>query len=552
MKNTILTPTQLWQDYDPADAPLCTSFTKYDKTGGAFDFGAYFNALDTADGVVRIYATGSLRPDAAKTIVFVGEPWDKGVPAPFVNLISEIPAGYVYADYAAQGADGGASTYPVALDWGIYRKDNAHMDRADPSAEQSCQFLWSKVVRRTITFVKSLLPDTEIVLVGAGLGADMVWQCAAMDSRVDSMVAICNAGWREYKNIFRYADKEEAERADDEQADERERWLMGCAAQSYAKFVKCPCLYVSGTNNVITSIDRVSGTLSLLPEGKAFTTLYPNCNTILPQSWLTTLAAFLRNANAEGGFDYASPEVELQQRDGYIGANINFRSSSPEVKLTLYYAYNEYDSTLRNWHPTEVDRSTARCIVPMTDFAQCVFCYVTAEYPDGIALSSYVSYLRADDETVKEPVRRSHVIYERKMGLGEFSADNPSDYLTGEKPYLKEGPFGIPGISCGNANLVTFAVGEDRYSREEGSLLQFDASSDDDRELRVEVISKEIGDAKRYHATCKLKGGEWTKCSIAPSMFKTDELKPLRDWSGVKCLIFDKMNGCIVKNILWV
>ena len=35
-------------------------------------------------------------------------------------------------------------------------------------------------------------------------------------------------------------------------------------------------------------------------------------------------------------------------------------------------------------------------------------------------------------------------------------------------------------------------------------------------------------------------------------MFKTDELKPLRDWAGVKRLTFVKMNGCIVKNILWV
>lgn len=557
MKNSVLTPTLLWQDYDPASAPLRTSFIKYERTDDAFDFGAYFDALDAEDGSVRIYACGKLRPDAAKTIIFVGEPWDKTVPRQFEELISSSPAGIVYADYAAQGTTGGASSYPLSLDWGEYRRGNAHFDKAEPSAEDSCQYLWSKVIRRTVTFVKSVLPRTSVILVGAGIGADMVWQCAATDERVDAMVSICNAGWREYRNVYRYAERDGSEVADksevsDEATDERERWLMGCAAQSYAKFVKCPCLYVSGTNNSITGIDRVEATLSLLPEDHGFKTFYPNCSTILPLSWLTTLNTFIRSVGTEGGFAYASPEVQLEQRDGYVGANISFDCSDPGVRLTLYYAYNEYDSTLRSWHPTDVDKATARCIVPMADYADCVFCYVTAEYPDGVALSSYISYLRADEDTVKEPVRRSHIVYERKTGLGEFSADSPSDYLTGEKPVLKDGPFDIPGISCGNANLVTYAVGEDKYSRQDNSLLQFDAASDADRDFEVDVIAKEGTEAKTYRTVCRLKAGEWTKCSLAPSMFKTDELKPLRDWTGVKCLTFVKMNGCIVKNILWV
>ena len=557
MINSVLTPTLLWQDYDPAALPLRTSFVKYDGLGdGAFGFGAYFDAVEAEDGAVRVYACGKLRPSSDKTIVFVGEPWDKSVPRQFEELIASIPAGIVYADYAAQGADGGATSYPMSLDYGEYRDGNAHFDRADPTAADSCQFLWTKVIRRTITFVKSVLPHTSIVLVGAGIGADMVWQCAGTDARVDAIVPICNAGWREYRNVFRYggSDALEEELSDlpDEITDERNRWLMGCAAQSYAKFVKCPCLYVGGTNNTVTDIDRVEATLSLLPDGRAFKTFYPNCSTILPLSWLTTLGKFIKSIGSAEGFCYASPEAELVQRDGYVGANISFKCDDPDVKLTLHYAYNEYDPSLRSWHPTEVGKGTARCVVPMADYADCVFCFVTAEYPDGVALSSYVTFLRADDETVKEPVRRSHIVYERKTGLGEFWADNPSDYLTGEKPVLKEGPFDIPGISCGNADLVTYAVGEDKYSREDNSFLQFDAAAEQDRELEVDVVSKEGTVATTYRTVCHLKGGEWTKCSLSPSMFKTDELKPLRDWAGVKRLTFVKMNGCIVKNILWV
>ena len=272
----------------------------------------------------------------------------------------------------------------------------------------------------------------------------------------------------------------------------------------------------------------------------------------MPLSWLTTLGKFIKSIGSAEGFCYASPEAELVQRDGYVGANISFKCDDPDVKLTLHYAYNEYDPSLRSWHPTEVGKGTARCVVPMADYADCVFCFVTAEYPDGVALSSYVTFLRADDDTVKEPVRRSHIVYERKTGLGEFWADNPSDYLTGEKPVLKNGPFDIPGISCGNADLVTYAVGEDKYSREDNSFLQFDAAAEQDRELEVDVVSKEGTAATTYRTVCHLKGGEWTKCSLSPSMFKTDELKPLRDWTGVKRLTFVKMNGCIVKNILWV
>lgn len=548
MKNFILTPTQLWQDYDPARMPLRTSFVKYEKRDGFFDFGAYFDAEKADDGTVRIFAEGELRPEADKTVIFVGEPWDPTVPKPFVTLVDELGAGLVVADYSAIGfGTSGSSSYPSSLAWGKYGEGNAHFDKADPSAEGSCQYLWSKVLRRTVTFVKSVLPNTEIVLVGAGIGADMVWQCAATDERVAGLVSICNAGWREYEGIFRFDDN----RREPEATDERERWLMGCAAQSYAKFVKCPCLYVSGSNNTMTSVDRVEATLSFVRNDRVYKTYYPNCNTILPLSWLTTLSAFIRGIGTDGEA-YASPEVTLEQRDGYIGANIDFPSHSPEIKLTLYYAYNEYDSALRNWHPMDVGNGTARCIIPVADYAESVFCYVTAEYPDGVALSSYVAYLRTDAETIKEPVRKSHIVYERKTGLGEFAADSPSEYLTGEKPFLKEGAFGIAGISCGNADLTTYAVGEDKYFRSDSSLLQFDACSDNDRDFAVRVISKENGETRSYGAVCRLKGGEWTKCSLSPSMFKTEELKPLRDWNGIKGLIFEKMNGCVVKNILWV
>ena len=231
MMNTVLTPTLLWQDYDPAATPLRTSFVKYDDLGGgAFGFGAYFNAVEAEDGAVRVYACGKLRPSSDKTIVFVGEPWDKSVPRQFEELIASVPAGIVYADYAAQGADGGATSYPMSLDYGEYRDGNAHFDRADPTAADSCQFLWTKVIRRTITFVKSVLRHTSIVSVGAGIGADMVWQCAGTDALVDAIVPICNAGWREYRNFFRYggSDALEEELSDlpDEITDERNRWLM--------------------------------------------------------------------------------------------------------------------------------------------------------------------------------------------------------------------------------------------------------------------------------------------------------------------------------------
>ena len=115
MKNFILTPTQLWQDYDPARMPLRTSFVKYEKRDGFFDFGAYFDAEKADDGVVRIFAAGELRPEADKTVIFVGEPWDPTVPKPFVTLVDELGAGLVVADYSAIGFGGeGFCTFTIA------------------------------------------------------------------------------------------------------------------------------------------------------------------------------------------------------------------------------------------------------------------------------------------------------------------------------------------------------------------------------------------------------------------------------------------------------
>lgn len=51
----ILSPMQLWADFDPTERPLETSYVQAKDLGFAFVREQYISAFDAEDGVVRAY-----------------------------------------------------------------------------------------------------------------------------------------------------------------------------------------------------------------------------------------------------------------------------------------------------------------------------------------------------------------------------------------------------------------------------------------------------------------------------------------------------------------
>lgn len=552
MGNTILTPLQIWQDYDPEASPLQISFTDFRKQGGNISFEAFFNTDNYIDGAPRIFVSGVYPVSPSpKIAIYIKD--GTGMPAPKVFSDAYIGRGFGFIefDYNAENTDAARrSRYPESVRYGEAAFSDGHFSTADPTAKDSCQYLWTTVTRRVITLVKTLSKDCRIILVGAREGADMLWQTAAMDKRVDAAVAINNAGWREYGEISRFDENAEPL----QMTDQLERWFAGCASQTYARYVECPVLLVCGSNNAITSVDRIENTLSLVDNGRVYCTICPNTGLLMPQYSLSTQLNFVEFYDSKAPLLKKSPELSLSAEDGKAVASITVDAPLATKEISVWYAFDEQDSTIRNWNKIILPQNGCkRCVIPVAENAECVFAFVNAEYEDGTVLSSFEDYFRLPEGIEREKTRRTHIIYERKNGVGSFVAENSRNYLSCTTPFLKAGAYDILGITCEDADITTYSVGEDRYLRTDESLLQFDAYSPVKTSVEVRVCNKENGKKVVYTAVCTVNGdGEWTKCSLTPSSFKTQTLAPLKGWKNIKSLTFHKINGVLFKNILWV
>lgn len=552
MESMILTPLQIWQDYDPEADPLQISFTDFRKQGGRVSFKAFFNGDRTTDGAPRIFVSGSYPTSSSpKILIYIKDGTGNPPPDNFVNGFIDRGFGFVQFDYNADNADATErSRYPESVKYGEIAHSEGHYGIAEPTAKDSCQYLWTTVTRRVITLIKTLSEDCKIILAGAREGADMMWQAAAMDKRVDAAIAINNAGWREYTDCFRF----DGEADNIQMTDERERWFAGCASQTYARYIECPVLLVCGSNNPLTSIDRVESTLTLIDNERVYCTVSPNTRLLLPQYSLTTQLNFVDFFDSKAPRLKNSPALSLAVEDDNVAANLTIDAPLATKEISLWYSFDEQDNTIRNWNKIILPQNGCkRCELPIAERAQSVFAFVNVEYDDGTVLSSFEDFLKVPAEAKRVLTRRTHIIYERKNGTGAFVSENSRRYLSCAAPYLKAGAYDILGITCDDADITTYSVGEDKYLRTDESLLQFDAYSPTDATVEVRVCNKENGKKVVYTAVCTVNGdGEWTKCSLSPSSFKTQTLAPLKGWSNIKSLSFHKINGVLFKNILWV
>lgn len=543
---------QIWQDYDPEKDSLQVSFVSYQKQGNSKSFEAYFNGNSIENSSPRIFVKGFLPSSKSpKTIIYIKDLSGKGASERYAQAFVEKGFGFVEFDYCANCDDVvKCSRYPDSLSYGNIKKSNGHLNFAQPTAKDSCQYLWTTVSRRVISFVKSVVADSKIILIGAREGADMMWQTAGMDKRVDAVIAINNAGWREYGDIYKYDENAEPLSIDDE----RERWFAGCASQTYAKYIDCPCLYISGSNNPITSIDRIENTLSLIDNERVFNCTNPNSQLWLPTQMLATQLNFCELFDCKVNRLHNSPTCELSIEENKLIANINIDTPFATKEIALYYAFDELDSTIRNWNKIVLPQNgSKKCEIPVKEKSCRVFAFVNVEYDNQTVLSSYQSYIKLPQDVERTLTRRSHIIYERKSGITCFAPSSRNNYIASTTPYLKAGAYDILGITCDESDITTFIVGEDKFIKSDESLLQFDAYSEKNSVIKVVICNKENGKKEYYTASCQVSGdGEWTKCLLEPSSFKTQTFVPLKSWDNIKSLTFSNINGVLIKSILWV
>lgn len=332
------------------------------------------------------------------------------------------------------------------------------------------------------------------------------------------------------------------------------RWLAGCAPQTYAKFVTCPTLFVGTTNSNITSIDRVENTLNTIREhAPVHVSICAGLNNSVDDTALKTVNAWLKGAATDRPLPN-NPRLNLIVEDDKVVAEAKFDDSDDVSEINVYYSYDEMQSDLRSWKKVSLQLANPRTVLPVYVNNKIIFAFVNIVYKKEYRLSSLPDTLSLEGKRLAcEPLRKRHLIYERKDGVSMWVVENTDRYSSFVIPMIATGAFDLMGITAPAGDLSTYLVGEPQFRNGLHSLLQFDAYSQNDTSCTISLCADE-GNGKHcdYNATVKIKGGAWTKCTLEVQDFKTEERIALKDWGQVKKLTLRKVSGILFNNILWV
>ena len=547
-----MSPNKLWASYDADAVKLKPNFIKYDtSSNGVVDFEVYLSCEGEDKSTTLTYCYGKIPKENYKnaTLIYI-----RGYRSDLIENVfdSFLPKGYavVCFDYIGKTDETSKYTiYPDSLKYANLAYSARHLDGFVKSPKDSCVFIWSKMCRNVITFVKKLLgEDNKIYLRSSLEGGNILWQVAGMDRRVEGIIAANNAGWKESRGLFRFSESPD----EFSFSEEKIKWMSACAPQSYAKFVTCPVLFISGTNSALTSIDRVEKTFALTNNGGDNTACFcSNLTNTMNLTAKTSLAIWLDKVYY-GEPRPKSPSASFDVVDGQLFVKMEYDDSQEVERLSVYYCYHEINSELRHWNKEILSSANPTAQIPIRTEDTQIFAYASVLYKDGQFYSSLpIMHNLDNDDIERKPLNRSHIVYERKNGPDTWVVDN----ISGEyyMPELKAGAYDIVGVTAQKGNLATYKISDKKYEHSENSILQFDCYSENSRSLIVEMcVEIDLFNYESYQVEVLLSGEEWQKIALSHNDFKTKELIPLKDWKKVKKLSFLNIDGTLISNIIWV
>lgn len=555
MEAQFLTPIQLWKDFNPVKEPIEISFVKSEELDGLVKKGAYFTSENTPDGKARIYAEMVMPDDNKKRpVVIVLGDIDNNIDSTILEYVAK--QGYIAAgiDYSAIEDNREHSTqYPMSLSYAKYDNAINNLLSAEPSARESCWFVWSKAARRLLTAIEQECKAdmNKIGVIGIKHGALIMWQLCAMDGRVQAAASIIGNEGMPYYNKHKYNG------GDDDKHEAIVNWRAAISTEAYAKFVGCPVLITTSTNNNVSSFDRVEDIINLLPDKTKYSLLFcARLSNQITSSALITIKKWF-SAQFKRAIFPDIPKLELEPKEKSFTVKIKVDESKKIRKIQLYYSYSEIDSSYRNWISIEAQKKDdyyeAEIDVYNKDVRHFIFANII--YSDNTEVSSIEkTFVPKDLGIIENTALRQRIIYDTSKGIDTFTITSDNFIIEDSNPHLAKSPMGISGITTSEGSLVTYKIGDIRCYGEEDSILQLDANSQEDREIKIVLTAVDENKmAVKYYSTAEIKGDEdWHKFSFASQDFKTDELLPLKGWDGVKKMEILDAQDMLFNNIIWV
>ena len=556
MEQEILTPAALWRDFDPTTGPLEVNIVKEEERNGIVYKQVYFTGRTEGGAKSRVFAETAHKAGEENLpgVVLIG-PQEKGIDEFRLEFWALCGYAAISIDNCGQSDRPMFTQYPPQWAYANFTQAGRHLTHVDTTARETCWYEWAINVRRGITFFERepYVDGNRIGAHGTLNGAITLCHVLAFDSRLKTAIVGYHSCYvdRSAEKTKEDATPEEIQRVMQAE-DERDRWYLGVAPQSYPMYFRVPVLLECATNSVLTDVDNVAKVLVPLSEEQRRQTylslearaVRPEAKTALPnvKRWMDMTLKSPETLPEK-------PSFTMEVQEGKLLANISARGASD---VRFYYARATEETSCRNWvqAPLKVseEKMTATLRVVNASHPVYAFCSITVnDFTFSTLVNSVVPGKLGEVETAIP----TKLLYQSSEGLKEFAIVNPAESektLAKNSPLtVKEAALGVKGIY--GKTIGTFQLFDELYNTS-GAVMLADVCSQEAQELTV-WVQTERGTPEQtlFAAHVSLVGGNlWQKITLTQNDFKSNG-KTLSTWRGALCFTADK--SFLLNNLLF-
>lgn len=569
MSGNFLTPTALFNDFKKSGEVKAEIISDSTRKGVSITH-LRITGDKTADGEVAIYAvlTRKAQLTLAPAVVIVQD-FNDGTDITLANKFVERGYSALTIDLAGatennlkkqiDGVDKPYTVYPESLNYAVFDEIAENKAEIEDNARNTCWYVWARVIRYAVEYLKSNSLITKVGVLGVGRAATPLWQTLSVDCGISCAVIVGNAGWKGYRGINKFDGTPEPQFSDDAL-----KYIAGIEPQAYAAHVKCPLMLLAPTNSPDFDIDRAYDTVSRI-SANIYTAVDYSVggrkvvNADCFNGAFVFLDAFLFKDESKLADEVS---VKAFAENGEIIAEVAPDTAGLK-SLAVYFAEEEFEPTLRSWNKetkivSEKDGVYTFRYKPYGETGSLTF-FARAEYENGLNLCSVVGCKKFGGEDFFA-IHRHRVLYSSRSvsGTNGFypakesdAAPHGIDFKETSAVQVKNGPMDIAGLYCAEGAL-TFKVNMLKYKPERGAMLMLDVLVKGGGDFFVKAVVDYYGNKTEYVAKIYIFGDLWQNVQLEINNFKTAEGMGLKTYDSVQALEFYSEKEFLINNLLWV
>ena len=538
----LLTPAELWKDYDPDKGAYEEEIVKQWDQGTVHYKDFYISAYVNGEKIRMFckYAAEKSPKKLPAMLCIHGSGGQAFIEKKFIEK------GYVVLSYDYTGEMKGReyySIFPKALEHGNKNKSSW---LPSSNAKSSSVYIWYAMARRALSYMATL-PEVDSGRMGAygvSVGGTMIWQLAT-DKRLKAVSAFYGCGWNTYyRSFYKYQLNAPVPKnpTEQEQID-----LSALAPQAYASGIHCPVLYLSGSNDHHGTQDRSYDTLDLLPKDTPWACAQQVRGMHDLDDVVQDLYLWMDKwVKGETMTWPKNPNSEITiGTDGIPIISIHPDCPNDVESIEIYYALHEPYNLLRNWRDakSDVKENAWTAKLPVIDVNQYLFAYANIRYKSSIVLSTKLeAVVPSRIGKAMATDKRSNILYQGSDGKGCF----------GLKIELAEGPDGVKGFKPLRNTFFTYQTNDPKWIAPKNAKLTFKVYAQEKQKIKIATDGN-----NNYSCEFEVSpSNTWQTIVIEPQKLErviNKKITSLPSWAQVKKIEFSgNIQHCIFTDFSWV